>query len=204
MNYNRRIEAIIFDLDGTLVSSSLNFQTIKQDIGCPADSDILNFVDKLSPAQHHMANETIMQHEMADATHAKALHGARSLLRFLQRQNIPTAIVTRNSRQAAEIKIEQCQFNISQLITREDALPKPNPQSLLSLSKHWDIAPQHIAYVGDYLYDVQAANNAGMQSVLLTFGSDKPYQNLADFCFDNLLHLHASLALSHTQQAHCQ
>lgn len=190
------IKAIIFDLDGTLVSSSLNFTIIKQAIGCPAEQDILTYVASLSASQRQAANDTILAHEMHDAQSATALHGAHKLLQFLQQLQIPTAIVTRNCRQAAAVKVNQCCLPISQIVTREDGLPKPNPQSLLSISRDWNINPHHIAYVGDYLYDVQAANNAGMQSILLTFGTDKPYQAQADFQFDNLRHLHATFALS--------
>ena len=42
------IKGVIFDLDGTLVESSLNFTRMRADIGCPQDEDILTFVDALS------------------------------------------------------------------------------------------------------------------------------------------------------------
>lgn len=36
------IKGVIFDLDGTLVSSELNFSLIKAQVGCPADQDLLS------------------------------------------------------------------------------------------------------------------------------------------------------------------
>ncbi|MEC7509296.1 MAG: HAD family hydrolase, partial [Pseudomonadota bacterium] len=44
------IRGVIFDLDGTLVESSLNFTQMRADVGCPQNEDILTFVNALSCA----------------------------------------------------------------------------------------------------------------------------------------------------------
>ncbi len=68
------IKGVIFDLDGTLVESSLNFTRMRADIGCPQDEDILTFVDALSCAETKVnAHRTILQHELEDAQNAKWL-----------------------------------------------------------------------------------------------------------------------------------
>ena len=47
LKHINEIKGVIFDLDNTLVSSSLDFKTLKQSIGCCSDEDILEFVNKI-------------------------------------------------------------------------------------------------------------------------------------------------------------
>jgi HAD superfamily hydrolase (TIGR01549 family) len=159
--------AFIFDLDDTLVSSQLDFTQMRTDIGCPADVDILQHVAQL----HHtdaelglIAADIIEQHEIVEAQSSKWLAGAQEFVQRLSQESIPMAIVTRNCRAATAVKRQQNNIPIEFVLTREDAPAKPDPTGLLQIAKEWAIAPSEIAYVGDYLYDIQAANNANMQA----------------------------------------
>ncbi|GIU27320.1 phosphatase [Shewanella colwelliana] len=188
-------EGFIFDLDGTLVSSSLDFTALKASINCPLDEDILAFMEQLSGPQRHQAEQIIVAAELDDAQQCTTLHGTLALLDFLLLQQVPMAIVTRNSQLAAQCKIEQTQLPIELVLTRGDGPAKPNPSSLTHISHTWGIAPDKLAYIGDHLYDVQAANRAGMQSVLLTFGQKKPYEAQAAYCFTDPMHMLKSMPL---------
>lgn len=107
-------------------------------------------------------------------------------MQLLHQHKIPKAIVTRNSAQACQIKINNNQIPVTLAITRENYRPKPAPDALLAVAQQWDVAPQRLMYVGDYLYDVQAGNNAGMLSCLITHARDLPYASEADFVFAQL------------------
>jgi FMN phosphatase YigB (HAD superfamily) len=52
------------------------------------------------------------------------------------------------------------------LKAREDAAPKPDPEALLALAAQWRLSPAHCAYIGDFRYDIEAAQRAGMLPVL--------------------------------------
>lgn len=194
--FDNRVKGMIFDLDGTLVSSNLDFKALKQAIGCPTQRDILSFVEQQPKARAEQSLAIITQAEHLDAINAKPLVGALALLDFLLLQQIPLAIVTRNSRQAAELKIERSALPINLLYSRDDGPAKPDPYCLLMLAKVWKIAPQHIAYVGDHHYDIQAANRAGMQSVLLSKQRSYGEQHGASFVFKDLIELHRALPSS--------
>ncbi|MCL1141230.1 HAD family hydrolase [Shewanella gaetbuli] len=181
------IQGIIFDLDGTLVESSLDFRMIRQQIGCPDDIDLLDYVADLD-CQHkqQQANDIILQHENDDAESAKSLPGMHELLNFLQRKKLPTAIVTRNSQFASDTKLSQNSIPITTVLTRECYPPKPAPDALNAIAQQWQIPNKHIMYVGDYLYDIQAANNANMIACFINHGTETSYQHTADLIVSSL------------------
>ncbi|MFV1872724.1 MAG: HAD family hydrolase [Oleiphilus sp.] len=183
------IKAVLFDLDGTLVHSQLNFPQIRQDLGCPEGEDVLSFVANLASTEKQQAEKIIRKHEMEDAHSARLISGANALLDRLAGLEIKTAIITRNSFDATHIKLRHCKIQVSDVLTREDAPAKPDPQALLHFSEQWKLSPDECVYVGDYLYDLQAANNAGMHACLFMDdrAQEKPpkFISLADFvCHD--------------------
>lgn len=180
---------VIFDLDNTLVSSSLNFESIKDSLGCANDIDLLDFVDALPQKQKIDANTLLVKYETIDALDAKKLAGTDELLALLSELNIPCAIVTRNCHQAALLKIQKNNIHIPTLLTREDHKAKPAPDALLHIAEYWKKSPENLLYVGDYLYDLQAAKNANTMSCLITYGRKMSYANLADIRVNNLIEL---------------
>lgn len=185
----QKLLGVIFDLDNTLVSSSLNFDKIKYNLGCPKDTDLLDFVDDLPQKQKINANKLLIKYETIDALNATKLTGTDELLALLSELDIPCAIVTRNCHQAALLKIQQNSIDIPTLLTREDHKAKPAPDALLHIAKCWNTPPENLLYVGDYLYDLQAAQNANTMSCLVTYGKSMSYADLATIEVNNLTEL---------------
>lgn len=162
------IEGVIFDLDGTLVESGLNFRDIRKKLGCPTGVDILTFVEDIEDSvQKDAAAAFIVEQELADAHGARWLSKGKALVEASQAEGVPMAIVTRNSRNATTIKIETNQIPITTVITREDAPAKPDPTALLQIAANWGLHPSRCLYVGDFDYDRIAAERAGMQFLLV-------------------------------------
>ena len=162
------IKGVIFDLDGTLVESSLDFTKIRADIGCPQHEDILGFVDSIVCATSRArAHSTILKHELEDAQNAKWLDIGKEMVKKVQASNLPMAIVTRNCREATALKLANNNIPIDYVLTREDAPAKPDPTALLMVANTWQLQPEGCLYVGDYIYDQQAAENAGMKWLLV-------------------------------------
>lgn len=175
-----KIRAVVFDLDNTLVSCDLNFQQLRSELGCPQELDLLTFVEAIeNPTEKRQARQTILDHELSDAQHAYPLIGCHDLLRYLKQEGIRSAIITRNCLEASELKLRHTGIEVEALLTREHCAPKPDPQSLNRLAKQWQLLPEQILYVGDYLYDLQAAFNASMPSCLVTNGEEKGFSSLA-------------------------
>ncbi len=152
--------------------TTLDFAAIKQAIGCPSADDILSFIENLACDERKAeANQVVLEHELQDAQTSVWLPGAEAFVDLAKQHSLPLAIVTRNCRQATEIKLNNNRINVEHVITREDAPAKPDPTALLRIAETWQILPTDIAYLGDYIYDIQAAHNANMQAWLYKYQS---------------------------------
>lgn len=175
-----RIKAVLFDLDGTLVSSYLDFARIRAEIQCPLDVDLLHYIEGLDPDQRRHAEAIVQRHEQADADRAETLPGVEKVLSSLDKMAIATGIVTRNARQTTQTKLRRTGLRVSEVITREDALPKPHPEALHKLCESWGLSPETCIYIGDYRYDIEAARNAGMLAGFYANGEVPDYAREAD------------------------
>lgn len=175
------LRGMIFDLDGTLVDSRLDFPAIKRDLGLPADKAILEALAEIPPGSHkdHLLAR-LRSHELRGAECATLFPGVRETLSFLQERAIPTAVLTRNSRECTTLMLERLNLSFSQVLTREDAPPKPDPSGLRQIAQRWQLDPGCLAFCGDYLFDLQAGRAAGMTTILFAPGALPTFADLAD------------------------
>lgn len=179
MNF-KNIDAYFFDLDGTLIDSQLDFLAMRRDLGIDLETDILNYVDSLEGEALENAYEIIHFHEKEGAKKSSLIKGVPELLTFLEQEQIPFGILTRNSRACSEFMLEKHRLNIPLTITREDAPPKPKPDGLLKLCKHFNVKADKCIYVGDYIHDIKSAKNAKMKSAL--YLNDKNHLFIQEAC----------------------
>jgi HAD superfamily hydrolase (TIGR01509 family) len=201
----RHLQGIIFDLDGTLVDSQLDFAAMRRETGCPEGVGLLEFVEALEqPAHREQALAIIHHHEMAGAKAARWMPGAEAAVLALRNAGLPIGVVTRNSRAAAEHTFKALRVPPIDLVTREDARPKPDPDGLLQLAKRWRLVPSTLAYVGDFRFDLEAAQRAGMSAILYLQPDNAGYASGADLVishFDELLELLPLTATMSTTRA---
>ena len=184
------IRGLIFDLDGTLVDSRLDFAAIRRETGFPDDEGLLEHLARLTdPAEKTAAEAIILHHEMTGARNATWMPGAQQLLQRLTLAGMPVGIVTRNNRRAAQLMVDSLVIPCDDLLAREDAPPKPDPGGLLAIARRWNLCPDTLVYVGDYVFDLQAARNAGMLACWYNAGRGLSYADHADVVvehFDDL------------------
>ncbi|PFG58425.1 HAD superfamily hydrolase (TIGR01509 family) [Vibrio sp. ES.051] len=182
-----RVKAVIFDLDNTLVSSEMNFRDLRRQLGCPQTEDLLDFVERIDHPHHkEHAHNVISNHEISDAEQSSPMIGCHELLAYLNEHQVRTAIVTRNCLIATQQKLKHNQINIERVLTRECYPPKPDPLSLQMLAKEWRLMSDEMLYVGDYLYDLQAAYNAHMPSCLVHHDTTKQFHHSASLAVKEL------------------
>lgn len=176
------LRGVIFDLDGTLVDSGLDFDAIRRDLGLSPGELILETVSMMPPGTEKDDCLLVLRnHELRGAHRATLMPGADELLAKLNDDGIPMAVLTRNSRESTDLTLSRLGLKFSMVVTRDEVPPKPDPAGLLMICEHWKIAPSESIYIGDYLFDIQAGQNAGMPTMLYTPGTPPDYANLADF-----------------------
>jgi HAD superfamily hydrolase (TIGR01509 family) len=175
------VRSIVFDMDGTLVDSPLCFTTIKQALGIPESSYILEHLAVIDPEQSRAKHRQLEDFEVSAARQAVLMPGVAEMFRRLKERQILTGIFTRNCRAATDTVLEKYQLPVDAVITREDAAPKPDPEGLLQLLTRWKLRPEDMLYVGDYRFDIECGKRAGVRTVLYTAGTLPADDYNADF-----------------------
>jgi HAD superfamily hydrolase (TIGR01509 family) len=163
---SQSIQGVIFDLDGTLVDSRLDFPAMRQEIGLLPGTPVLEGALALTGPSARRAWAIIEEHERRGAETATAMPGVRALLDELHRRAVRVAVATRNGRTFARNSLERLHLPINLVVTRDDAPPKPDPAPLLKILKAWQMTPERAAMIGDYRFDLEAGRAAGTQTVL--------------------------------------
>lgn len=191
MDKIKNFKGIFFDLDGTLVDSKLNFQAMKEEIGMPIDHSILEYIDTLkTEAEKKRALDIVHQHELKGAKESELISGVQEFLELLKVKNIKTGILTRNSKECALISIEKHKLSFEHILSRDDFPPKPDPSALNFLKESYNLKDEECCYIGDYIFDIQAAKNAGMSAGLFLNSKNSSYIEEAwpaeaDFVFES-------------------
>jgi phosphoglycolate phosphatase-like HAD superfamily hydrolase len=93
--------------------------------------------------------------------------GCVELLSLLSERRVPTAILTRNMRDAVDAFVRRFGFSFQAVYTREDGPPKPSPHGPRVLCQALGFPPAQTLAVGDYKFDVIAARDAGCRTALV-------------------------------------
>jgi HAD superfamily hydrolase (TIGR01509 family) len=188
----RKFDAVIFDMDGTLIEQMLDFQVIRAELGISPRNGILEAIEQMPTNERARAMEYLLNHELAAARQTALIPGAIEIITRIRASGLKTALLTRNSRPAMELILERF-FPDNQPFeltwSREDGPIKPAPDGVLRACSQLGVEPARTCCVGDFHYDVTAANAAGATSVLLIHAQPPSFANEADHVITHLSEL---------------
>lgn len=161
-----KYQAFIFDLDGTLVDSALDFQALRAELGLGPNDPILESIAPWSDQRRAEAHAVIHRHELRGCEVSTLIPGVTEFLKLLAARKKPAALFTRNSREVALTTMRKHSLDFELVVSRDDAPAKPKPDGLHVIAKTWGLPPSEILFVGDYLYDLQAGQAAQMPTAL--------------------------------------
>lgn len=204
------ITAVVLDVDGTVVTCPYDFDAMRGAVAAIAlrygvdptsleERSVLEQIEaitRLLPdhggrfrAQAESAVEDI---EVATASTARVIPGARDALERLRARRVAVALITRNCRPASRIALQglDC-YDV--LLTRDDVpRVKPDPDHVLRSLARVERTREQAVMVGDHAFDMQAGRAARMrrcvgvrtgnstEESLLTAGADVVLGSLAD------------------------
>lgn len=194
----KRLKAVIFDLDDTLVESTVNYGKFKQlvidklvswgqDRGSyKPDETIVAIISRYerrmkdagisnAELESRLAelDEIMDKVELEKVTGTREIKGARRLLQLLKSRHVKVGILTRGCGDYAHSALAVT--NMLDLVDaiecrNSNAKPKPNPESYLRLAKTLGVRPDETVFVGDHPIDAQCAANAGVAFLAVRTG----------------------------------
>jgi HAD superfamily hydrolase (TIGR01509 family) len=184
------LRGVIFDLDGTLVDSRLDFEAMRREMRLSSKTPLLEAIAALPPDDAARCREILHRHEHEGARRAVPIAGAEWLIAELVRRGLRQAIVTRNSREMAAAMLACFAHAFDPVFTRDDGLVKPDPWAMRETCRRWNVAPAEVVVIGDYRFDIKAGQAAGMRTVLIAPPEDLDARlgdEQADLVLDSLL-----------------
>jgi HAD superfamily hydrolase (TIGR01509 family) len=162
-----RYQLVIFDMDGTLIEELLDFDQIYADIGITQRIGILEYLEHADDAERARAGAILHEHEYGAAGRCELFPRAMETLTTLRAAGVRTALLTRNSPACAALVSQRHNLTFDHTSTRDDRPYKPHPDSILNILRRLNVPREQSLMVGDYIYDIQAAQNAGVDVALV-------------------------------------
>ena len=179
-------QLVIFDMDGTLIEQMLDFEAIRRHLGIAPGEGILEALEAMSADRRGEAENWLVRTERQATEKASIMPGAIETLAAIRTANIKTALLTRNTRASMQTVIDKFGLQFDLAWSREDGPIKPEPDSVLKACGLLGVDPQRTACVGDFEYDMIAANAAGACSILIAPNQRPPFADIADHVITKL------------------
>ncbi len=198
IRHTQQLEAVLFDLDGTLIDTAADFHRIinilLQESQLPAISyeDLLPSVSDGARAMieaafsNHVTSKadpnpdlTSLQNRLLKlyleqtCVESRPFDGITSALFWLEQQSIPWGIVTNKPWLYTKPLMQQLNLQPaagSVICPEHIEQKKPHPEGLLLACQQLRCHPENCVYVGDHIRDIEAGNRAGMVTIAAAYG----------------------------------
>jgi HAD superfamily hydrolase (TIGR01509 family) len=166
--------ALLFDMDGTITEPMLDFPAIKAEMNI-GDLPILETISKMDPERRRTCEAILRRHELAAAESSMLNAGCTDLLTWIAGQSLSTALITRNSELNVRIVLAKHRLRFDTLISREDTAPKPDPRPIHLACERLNVSAQEVWMIGDGRYDIEAGVAAGVRTIWISHGRQRPF-----------------------------
>jgi phosphoglycolate phosphatase len=189
----RRLGAVLFDLDGTLIDSApdlagacnemridrglapLPYERLRRMVGSGARGMVgASFgLTPESSGYAELRDEFLARYEARMTRETRVFESMVPVLVWLERERLPWGIVTNKATRFAAPLVASLGLagRAATLVCGDTvAFAKPHPAPLLEAARQLGLAPQRCAYVGDDHRDVVAGRAAEMLTVVAAWG----------------------------------
>lgn len=198
------IKAIVFDLDGTLVSFNLKYKAVRAEVkqrliqhGFPASIFSINesiftmlekariFLKNNGKGEKEFSKIRKMIYSVADkyeltaARETNMLPGVLDMLQTLRKMKLKLALFTINGSKSTSYILKSLRLNkFFNVVVHRESVPKvkPHPTHLKTVLKALDIQPQEALVVGDSVVDIECARRLKMIAIGTPGGFSSPQE----------------------------
>ena len=204
------IKLVVFDLDGTLISShktiykatlhalkEINiYPTMPEEdfyktIGMHFEDIFAQFGFSVPDFEKFIGIYKSIYFDYIDLS--VAYPGVNEILNKLQVKNIKTALLTTKGQDHAEIILRQFKLfdEIDYIMGRRPGIAhKPSPEPLIKICSDLNLEIKASLMIGDTELDIQCGKNAGSKTCAVTYGyrtAEELKKEFPDFMIDNIL-----------------
>lgn len=204
----RRLRAVIFDLDGTLVDTAGDFVPVVQRLreeaglapmeaariratvsnGASALVSLALGIDASDEAFESRRQRLLDLYADILGRHARPYPGVRDLLQAFGTRNIAWGVATNKPRYLTLPLLEGLALDAGSVVCPEDVRQrKPHPESLERACRELSCAPEEAVYIGDHARDIEAGRRAGLYTVAAAYGYIEPGDCAASWGADALI-----------------
>lgn len=187
------VQAVLFDLDGTLVDSApdlagtandmraarglppMPYEALRRMVGAGARG-MMGVAFEVLPGHERfeaLRDEFFDRYQQRLLQHTRVFEHVPPLLAELRERGLPWGIVTNKAARFGQPLIEGLGLHHESAVhVYGDTTPraKPHPDPLLEAARRLQVEPAHCVYVGDDLRDIQAGKAAGMSTLAAAWG----------------------------------
>jgi phosphoglycolate phosphatase len=181
---------IIFDWDGTLMDSiglivesmqvageahgfTITDQAVKAIIGLSLSNGIDILYPSATAAQKLAIQHSYSEHYIANSHRTPLFAGIEAMLITLRQKGKQLAVATGKKRRGLERVLQASNSQHYFEITRcaDESGSKPDPQMLNDILENTQQQIADAVFIGDSIYDIQMANQLGMTSIAVNYGT---------------------------------
>ncbi len=210
------IDAILFDLDGTLIDSApdlagtandmraarglppMPYEALRRMVGSGARG-MMGVAFEVVPGHEQfetLRDEFLARYQQRLLRETRVFDEVVSLIGGLNQRGLPWGIVTNKAERFGKPVIEGLDLHRhTEVHVFGDTTPhaKPHPEPLLEAARRLQVDPQRCVYVGDDLRDIQAGKAAGMRTLAAAWGYLGAAAPIEDWGADAIVHEPASI-----------
>lgn len=194
---SKQLDAVLFDLDGTLLDTAPDFITtmqlllerhskpaltanaVRQTVSHGSKALVkLGFgIDETEVEFEDLRQELLAIYLTKLSEKTALFSGMDTVLEHLEQQQIPWGIVTNKPSLYADKILTDLKLNSRSSATicpDHVSKTKPHPEPMFLACKQINCLPENVIYVGDHRRDIEAGRNANMKTVAVNYGYIDP------------------------------
>jgi len=160
------IKLAIFDMDGTVFESHLDWLKIREELEIERGGNILKEIYRENCVDRNRL-EILENYEKENTLRTRPIRGISDFLLYLKDSNAAVVLVTNNNRENTYFLLKKFNLSFDLVITREMKLWKPEPDAFLYVMGKYRCKPEETIAIGDSHYDVWASRRARVPHIFI-------------------------------------